>query len=78
MSLRIIEYADRPEGDWHVLDVMRKERRKWDWVALLVDFDPDDLKSCGNARECWLRVPGKHRNRDAAWDTLEELMATRH
>ena len=30
------------------------------------------------ARQCWFRISGKHRNRDAAYDALEEMMETRH
>jgi len=30
------------------------------------------------AREAWVRVPGRHRDRDAAWAALEEASATRH
>jgi hypothetical protein len=41
-----IEYLDRPPAGWFALDVMRKEARKWDWVVLMVDVDPDDLKTC--------------------------------
>jgi hypothetical protein len=41
-----IKYLKRPDPDWFVLDVMRKERRKSDWVALMVDVDPDDLRNC--------------------------------
>jgi hypothetical protein len=41
-----IEYLDRPAPGWFALDVMRKEARKWNWVALLVDVHPDDLKGC--------------------------------
>jgi hypothetical protein len=92
-----IEYLDRPPAGWFVLDVMRKDERKLDWVALVVDVVPDQLKHClcetaflyvhpneyrpdGNrtAHEAWVRVPGKHRNRDAAWDALENMIATRH
>jgi hypothetical protein len=92
-----IEYLDRPPVGWFALDVMRKEARKWDWVALMVDVDPDDLESCTcdfptlfyvhpkdyqpgerKARQRWVRIPGKHRDRDAAWDALEEMMAMRH
>jgi hypothetical protein len=25
---------------------MREKPRKWDWVALMVDVDPADLKNC--------------------------------
>lgn len=74
-----IEYLDRPAFGWFALDVMRKEARKWNWVALMIDVDPNDYRSGDRtARQCWVRIPGKHRNKDAAWDTLQELMATRH
>ena len=92
-----IEYLDRPPSDWFVLDVMRKEQRKWDWIALMVNVDPDDLKNCAcnfpalfyvypddyrpgdrKAHQGWVRIPGKHRNRDAAWDALEDMISTRH
>jgi hypothetical protein len=92
-----IEYLDRPAPGWFALDVVRREARKRDWVALMIDVHPDDLKTCAcefpalfyvhpkeyrpgprKAQQRWLRIPGKHRNKDAAWDTLQELMATRH
>jgi hypothetical protein len=92
-----IEYLDLPPADWFALDVMRNEARKWNWVALLVDVHPDDLKSCAcdfpalfyvqpkdyrpgerKAQQQWLRIPGKHRTKDAAWEALEVMMATRH
>jgi hypothetical protein len=41
-----IEYVERPPAGWFALDVMRTRSRKWDWVALMVDIDPDDLKNC--------------------------------
>ena len=88
---------DRPPSGWFSLDVMRREARKWDWCALMVDVPPDDLKSCTvefpalfyvhpkkyraghrKARQCWVRIPGKHRTKDAAWEAFENLMATRH
>jgi hypothetical protein len=75
-----IEYLDRLPPGWFALHVMRGER-KWDWVALVVDFDPDDPNYIGppaNAHDAWVRIPGKHRDRDAAWDALEQMMATRH
>ena len=83
--------------DWFVLDVMRKDARKWDWCALMIDVHPDELKHCFSkyaflyvhpddyrpdrgrtAREAMVRIPGKHRNRDAACEALEEMLATRH
>jgi hypothetical protein len=30
------------------------------------------------AQQGWLRIPGKHRNKDMAWDALQELLETRH
>jgi hypothetical protein len=76
---------------------MRKEKRKSEWVALMADVHPDELRHClcktaflyvhphdykpdgrHTAREAWVRVPGKHRNRVAAWDALEDMVATRH
>ena len=49
-----IEYLDSPPTGWFALDVMRKKARKWDWVALMVDVDPDKLKHClcKNSRFC--------------------------
>jgi hypothetical protein len=41
-----IEELDRPPHGWFVLDVMPKESRRGDWVALMVDVHPDDLKTC--------------------------------
>jgi hypothetical protein len=39
------------------------------------DYQPDGSRT---AREVYVRIPGKHRNADAAWDALEDLIATRH
>jgi hypothetical protein len=86
-----IEYLDRPPAGWFVLDVMPEHerdvmpcQRKRDWVALMIDADPDELKrnpcpwAYRRAREAWLRIPGKHRTRDAAWGRLQDMLATRH
>jgi hypothetical protein len=74
------QYLDHPPADRFVLDVMKKESRKWDWVALMIDIEPEIFKSCAwvKARSALFRIPGKHRNRDLAWDALEEVIATRH
>jgi hypothetical protein len=96
--MSIVEILDRPPAGWHALDATRKQLRKWDWVALMIDVHPDELKDClckiaflyvhpneyrpdgsRTAREARVRIPGKHRNKDAAWDTLENMIAaTRH
>jgi hypothetical protein len=76
-----IEYLDRPPTGWFVLDVMRCQARKRDWVALMIDIDPDcpDWRDGSRrARNAFVRVPGKHRNKDAAWDAFQDLVATRH
>jgi hypothetical protein len=92
-----IKYLDRLPLGWFALDVMREKARKRDWVALLVDVDPDNLKACAcdfptlfyvhpkdyrpgdrMVHQGWFRIPGKHKNRDAAWDALQDMMATRH
>jgi hypothetical protein len=80
-----IEYlVERPSPGWFVFDVMRRNSSNWDWVALMVDVDPEDPRDYipppgGTARrERWMIIPGKHRNRDAAWDALEDMMTTRH
>jgi hypothetical protein len=39
--------------------------------------DPDKLKLC-LCKSAWVRVPGKHRNQDIAWDAFEAMIATRH
>jgi hypothetical protein len=90
-----IEYLDRPLAGWFPLNVMRKEHRKWDWVALMVDVDPDNLKYCACdfpalffvhpdeyrpaegrvAHQCYVRLSGKHRNADAAWEAIHKMMA---
>jgi hypothetical protein len=90
------EKFDRPPAGWFALNVMRKGSRKWDWVAIMVDVDPDDLKYCfcafpaaffinpndwhpaegRTARQCYVPVPGKHRNHDAAWDAFQDAVAS--
>jgi hypothetical protein len=87
------EDLDRPPQGWFVLDVMRKTSRKWDWVALMIDVEPEDLKNCicdfpalftvhpkdyrpgdREAHQGWVRIPGKHRDRDSAYDALLNMM----
>jgi hypothetical protein len=71
--------VDRPPLGWFVLDVMRKKSRSWHWTTLMVDIHPDKLRDGRRkAQSCWVDIPGKHRNKDAAWDALEHMIATRH
>jgi hypothetical protein len=39
------------------------------------EYRPDESRT---AREAYVRIPGKHRHRGAAWDALEDMMAPRH
>jgi len=74
-----IEYLDRPAPGWFVLSVMRAKSRGWDWVALMVDFDPDEYCPGGRTvQQWWLRIPGKHRNGDSADRALKAMMLVRH
>lgn len=86
-----------PPPGWFILDVMPGDEGSKHWVALMVDVDPEDLKTCAadfpalfyvhpdeyrpagrSARQCFVKIPGKHRSRDAAYSALEDMMATRH
>jgi hypothetical protein len=82
MAYRKTPEADSPPLGWFVLDVMRKESRSRDWVALMTNAPRDELKSFWAARrpvrECWVRIAGKHRSRDAACAAFEDMRATRH
>lgn len=44
-----ITTLDRPPAGWFALNVSRKNSRAWDWVALMVDVEPDELKHCACA-----------------------------
>jgi hypothetical protein len=77
-----VEYLNQPPRGWFVLDVMKRKERGRDWVALMIDIDPDtdDFRVWGRrpVSRCFILIPGEHRSRDAAYDTLENMMATRH
>jgi hypothetical protein len=77
-----MDYLDHPPAGWFVLDVLRERSRSWDWGVLMVDYDPDHIESLftrsAPPRSCFVRIPGKHRDRDAAWDAFEAMTATRH
>jgi hypothetical protein len=79
-----IEYLDglldRPPFGWFVRDVLPiTDERKFEWVAFMIDVDPDGLayRTC-SPREAFVLIPGKHCDRDGAWDALEDMLATRH
>jgi hypothetical protein len=41
-----IETLDQPPTGWHALDVVPSSSDKWNWVALMIDVNPDELKHC--------------------------------
>ena len=50
----------------------------------MIDVHPDDLKHClckvdgRRAQEAWVRMPGKHRNKEAAWNAFQDMLTTKH
>jgi hypothetical protein len=74
------ELAAPPSG-WFLVEVFRKGSRKWDWVAFMVDKDPESAPPGWlppETRWCWVSIPGKHRNPDAAKGAFQDILATRH
>jgi hypothetical protein len=75
-----VEYLDQPPPGWFVLDVMRSKARSPIWVALMIDVHPEDFRAGRKPTRpsCWVRIAGKHRTRDAACGTIDDMMSTRH
>lgn len=38
------------------------------------EYHPDPSRV---AQEVWVRIPGKHRNKDLAWEAFQDMMAAR-
>src|SRR5262245_55275675 len=75
------DHSDRTPAGWFALDVMLAAPRvRVHWVALMIDVDPDDFWAgrTNASGRCVVRIPGKHRTREAAWEAIEDMMATRH
>ena len=54
------------------------ERCDVDFPALFY-VDPDDYRpGFRKAHQGWFRIPGNHRTKEAAWDAIQEMMATRN
>jgi hypothetical protein len=75
-----VKIVDQAPPGWFVLDLMRRTSRSHSWVALMIDVDPDGHCSgaCRARASAWVAIPGKHRDRDAAWDALADMLQTRH
>ena len=53
-----IPTLNSPPPGWFILDVMQAERKRTQWVALMIDVDPDVLKYC-KAKVAFLYVHPK-------------------
>ena len=89
MSETPIEYLDRAPAGCFALAVAKIDENSWG--ALMIDVPPDQLQRLTAflyvdpdesdeypVREAWLRVPGQHVSKEAAWDALQDMLATRH
>ena len=75
-----IKYLDQPPAGWFVLDVMPSEMDNEEWAALMIDVDPDYMqaRAFGTTREVFVRIPGRHSDREAACEALQDMMTARH
>jgi hypothetical protein len=80
----VLDVVKRKEGsrEWSALmvDVDPDDLKKCicDFPALFY-VHPDDYRPGFRvAHQCWVRIAGKHRGRSAAWNALEDMIATRH
>jgi hypothetical protein len=71
MAVQQTKSLEQPPAGWFVLDVMRGGGRGGDWSALMVDVDPEDLKNCA------CEFPALFYVDPAAWNALQNMMATR-
>jgi hypothetical protein len=59
-----LETLDRAPPGWFVVTLTRAKSRGWDWVALMVNVDPDEMKNCSFFRDSvsflWIN-PSEHR-----------------
>jgi hypothetical protein len=46
-----LETLDRAPPGWFVVTLTRAKSRGWDWVALMVNVDPDEMKNCSFFRD---------------------------
>jgi hypothetical protein len=80
----VLEVMPQKDGgqDWTALvidvDPDDLKRCECDFPALFY-VDPDDYRPrFRKAHQGWLRIPGKHRNQDTAWNALQDILAARH
>jgi hypothetical protein len=72
-------HIDVTPGPWRAspIDVHPDELKDCLCKIAFLYVHPNEYRPDGSrtAREAWVRVPGKHRNKDAAWDALENMIA---
>jgi hypothetical protein len=77
-----VRRREKRKGDWAALmiSVHPDELKHCQCKTAFLYVHPNEYKPDGSrmAHEAWVRIPGKHRSWDAAWDALEDMMATRH
>jgi hypothetical protein len=78
--LNVARAGDEGKWDWAVFmidvpfDELKHCRCKTAWLFV----HPKDYRPGRRvAHEAWVRVPGKHRNKDAAWEAALEMIETR-
>lgn len=74
------EHLSAELADWHPLAVMLTHEGADDWVALMIDMDPDEFgRERGRpVQQRWVYVPGLHQDIDSAWEALLDMLETRH
>ncbi len=64
--------------DWCTLmvDMHPDELKHCQCEIAFLYVHPNDYKPQGDrtVREVWVRIPGKHRDKDSAWSALDDLM----
>jgi hypothetical protein len=81
--LDVVRRDGNPRGrDWTALmiDVDPDELKNYicEFPALFY-VHPDQYRpGFRTAHQCWVDIAGKHRSRTAAWNALEDMMASRH
>jgi hypothetical protein len=80
--LDVMKTENARKRDWlaFMIDVPPDDLKHCLCKTAFLYVDPNDYRPDGSrtAREAWVRIPGKHRNREAAWDALQNMIATRH
>jgi hypothetical protein len=78
-ALNVAKAGDTRRWDWagFMVDVDPDELKHCQCKTAFLFVHPDEYKPVPGriAREVWVRIPGKHRNADAAWDALQDMIA---